>query len=99
MKTVRSKGKHEKRNSTAYIKVREEQWGGGTPAAGVEIPLQPGEKIMEKQVILQPMENHDEADTCTAPCGGSHAVVDRCVLQKAVSSWRAHTGEDSWQEL
>lgn len=50
------------RRSPTDIKVSGEGEGGGG-GAGVEVPLQPMEKTMAKQVVaLQPMEDHTEED-------------------------------------
>jgi len=56
------------RNSPADTKVSEEGGGEGAPGAGEEIPLQPVEKTMVKQVVpLQPMEDHSAAGIHVQP--------------------------------
>ncbi|KAK4827692.1 hypothetical protein QYF61_020826 [Mycteria americana] len=56
------------RNNSADTKVSEEGEGEGAPGAGAEIPLQPVEKTMVRQVVrLQPMEVHGGADIYLQP--------------------------------
>ena len=85
--------------SPADSKDNEAGRGGGAPGTRAEIPLQPMEKTMVKQVVLQPTENHYEADNHTTACGGLHTGASGCILKKAVILWRLHTAAGSWQEL
>ncbi|KAK4818202.1 hypothetical protein QYF61_008586 [Mycteria americana] len=88
------------RNNSADTKVSEEGGGGGAPGTGAEIPLQPVEKTMVKQVApLQSMEVHDGADIHSEVHGGPPARADGCVLKEAVTWWRACARAGSWQEL
>ncbi|GAB0176467.1 AN1-type zinc finger protein 5-like [Grus japonensis] len=57
-----------KRNNSADTQVNEEGGGGGAPGAKAEIPLQPMEKAMVRQVVsLQPMEVNGGADIHLQP--------------------------------
>jgi len=51
------------RNNSADTKVSKEGAEGGAPGSRAEIPLQPMEKTMMRQLVsLQPMEVHNGAD-------------------------------------
>jgi len=55
-------------NGNCSRKSRHQGGGGGAPGTGAEIPLQPMEKTMVRQVVpLQPMEAHGGADTHLQP--------------------------------
>ncbi|GAB0181647.1 junction-mediating and -regulatory protein-like [Grus japonensis] len=61
------------RNSPADTKISAEGGAGGAPGARAEIPLQPLEKTMVRQVVpLQPTEDDGGAEIPPAARGGSH---------------------------
>jgi len=56
------------RNNSADTKVSEEGGGAGGPGTRAEIPLQPVEKTVVRQVVpLKPMEVHSGADIHLQP--------------------------------
>ncbi|XP_064911936.1 uncharacterized protein LOC135578976 [Columba livia] len=72
------------RNNSADTKVSEEGEGGGASGAGEEIPLQPSEKTMVKQLCpLQPREDHVRADIHTASHGGPYVGASECAQREA----------------
>ncbi|PKU39549.1 hypothetical protein llap_10146 [Limosa lapponica baueri] len=70
------------RKSPADTKVKE-VGGGSAPHTGAEIPIQPTEKTMGKQLVtLQHTEEHVGEDIHTTACGGHHARADGCALNE-----------------
>lgn len=66
--------RNNERSKPADTKFSEGGRGGGVPGLGVEMPLQPVEKTMVKQVVpLEPMEVHSGADRHPATPGGPYA--------------------------
>jgi len=57
-----------RKNNSVHTKVSKEGEGGDAPGTGAEIPLQPLEKTLVRQVVpLQPTEVHSGADLQLQP--------------------------------
>lgn len=90
--------KYERSNPSETSRLVKEEVGGGVLGMKAEIPLQPVQKVMVKQVVLlEPMEMHSRADP---PCSSwrFHDRGSGSALKKTAACG-ASLGAGSWQKL
>ena len=99
------------KSSPTDTKFGEEDGGGGAPGAGAEIPLQPMEKTMVKQVASLDMEDYTGADvhaTCTTedytapvedPMPGAVACAEEPTQEQVFSQDLWPLGDPRWSSL
>lgn len=90
--------KHGRSNPAETPRSVKKEVGGGVLGMGAEIPLQPVEEVMVKQIVLlEPMEVQVE-QIHTAAHRGSHARGSGCTLKKAAAHGES-TGAGCWQKM
>ena len=88
----------ERMNSTG-TQLSEEGGGGGAPGVGAEISLQPVVKTMIQAIPLQSIEVHSGAEIHLQPVEGPTPRAGAGAQGRLLTSWRAHIGAGSWQNL
>lgn len=84
-------------NSPTDTKVSEGE-EGVTPGTRAETALQPEQKAMGEQAVLQPMEDHIRATILPTALGG-HCATAGCTTLKEAAAHGTPTEEGSPQEL